>query len=169
MNSFKNLVLPGLFLIFIFSVPAFSLPEGKGAPDFGPGFGPPPEAQKEMKRHKRPNILDAISKKLNLTDLQKSKISEKDNKAFESEKIQMSVVRDLNEKIKSEMKKDSPDRGKIHEYMGKINDAHFKMQVARMDFMLDLREILTKEQKDKFDNMIEKDMKRFDKKREKSK
>lgn len=109
--------------------------------------------QQKSSRRMKNHMQGMMFKKLALT--------EKQRKHFLSKKQQME--RDClgwqqkNEKIRlnmrAELKKDPPNRSKLHGYIREINKNQSEIQIKRMDLMLDMHNQLTPEQKAKFKEM----------------
>lgn len=137
-----------VFMLFILSTQSLAM---GGRPQRGPQFD-----RAKMEEH--------IIKKLELTDKQQAAF-EAGQKKFEEELAAgREKVKKISAELKAELQKDSPDRRKIHGYIGDLGKLHNAMQIKRMDSMLDLREMLTPEQKGKFKQMLNDRKARADKK-----
>ncbi|OGC04974.1 hypothetical protein A2276_03360 [candidate division WOR-1 bacterium RIFOXYA12_FULL_43_27] len=91
-----------------------------------------------------------FTRELNLTEEQQKKFLEQ-RQQMEKELL---PLEQKNEKIRGELgeeiKKEAPDRGKLHNLIKDTNKNMAEIQIRRMDYMLKMRELLTPEQKTKF-------------------
>ncbi len=107
---------------------------------------------------------ERISKRLELTEEQKAIFKAHREKMEAYMKEEREEVKGLEEKLKAELQKDSPDRAVIHDLITKIGQSRTEMQIKRMDGLLELRESLTPEQRKKFKGMLDmREKKGFDK------
>ena len=118
-----------------------------------------PSGQKDFDHEK---MLDMISAKLELTDEQKAKFKAEGEKMKKAMEANMDKMKKLADKLKAELEKDTPDRKKIHGLIAQMGKLRNEMQIRRMNSLLDLRESLTPEQKEKFKKMLEQGKKRFE-------
>ena len=58
--------------------------------------------------------------------------------------------------LKAELAKDSPDRVRIHEAINKMEAINTLIHLRRIDSLLDLRQLLTHKQREKFKRLGEK-------------
>jgi periplasmic protein CpxP/Spy len=100
--------------------------------------------------------FELIAEKLELTEDQKKVFRAEGEKTREEMKAQGEKMKDFSEKMKAELKKDPPNRKVLHRLITKTDAMRTKMHIRRLDSMLDLREILTPEQKEEFGKMLEK-------------
>jgi Spy/CpxP family protein refolding chaperone len=96
-----------------------------------------------------------IVKELNLTPKQKEQFM---SRRKEMDKALKEYRKDIDKharNLKEEMRKDRPDKRSIYNNVRKIGDIRVKMQLKRVDSLLELRESLSKEQRIKFRKMLE--------------
>jgi len=98
--------------------------------------------------------LDRICKKLGLTEGQKAQFKARQEKIRPAMKVERIEMKTLAEQMKAEIKKENPDRKKIHKYIRQINHLRMLAEIRRTDLLLDLRQILTPEQNEKFKQMM---------------
>lgn len=110
--------------------------------------------QKEEFRGSPQKMQKMIIKKLDLTDEQKKKFKAMEEETKKEMKASQEKLKEISEKLKVELQKDSPDRNLLHRYIGELSQIRTNMQIKRMDSMLDLREMLTPEQRKKFKRML---------------
>jgi Spy/CpxP family protein refolding chaperone len=115
-----------------------------GAWGFGSQGGRGPAAEKRLER---------IIQELGLTKEQKEKYLAGAKQIEEEAKAIRSQNREIFGKIEKEMLKDTADRQAIHNYIQQINQNNAKMQIKRMDQILELRKELTPEQKTKLEKL----------------
>lgn len=96
-----------------------------------------------------------IAKRLKLTDEQKKKFEAMEQETKKEMKASQKELKETGEKLKAELKKESPDRNVIRRHIRELSGIQAKMQIKRMDSMLDLREMLTPEQREKFKRMVD--------------
>jgi len=109
-------------------------------------FGGKPQAE-------RGKNYDRIAKQLNLTKEQSEKCKASNEKLQASLKANREEVKQLAEQLKSELQLENPDRNKVHSLIKKISDQRTEMELKRMDSLLEMRKLLTPEQKAKFKEM----------------
>jgi Spy/CpxP family protein refolding chaperone len=134
----KNTLIAGLIIVLLWGM-------APGARGFGFRNGPGPAAEKRLER---------ITQELGLTKEQKEKYLAGAKQIEEEAKAIRSQNREIFGKIEKEMLKDTADRQAIHNYIQQINQNNAKMQIKRMDQMLDLQKELSPEQKAKISDMI---------------
>ena len=97
---------------------------------------------------------DRMGKMLNLSDEQKSKIEDL-RLNFEKEKLPLqSKMHELKNNLKLEMTKDNFDEKKVDQILGQMASLRTEMQKKRINHMRSVRNLLTAEQKKKFDMHI---------------
>jgi Spy/CpxP family protein refolding chaperone len=104
----------------------------------------------------RQELATAIAKKLNLTpdQIAKFKAAEQDRqKAIEADRQK---IKELGDKLKDELAKDSPDKNVVHELITQIGAQMTQMRIERTDSLLKMRESLTPEQREKFKELLNK-------------
>jgi len=118
--------------------------------DRGERKGPPPPRQFNSKKMDKiiANRLDLNAEQLKLFTEQNEKVSQ----LFQKNETQM---KDLREKMDSELLEDKPDANAIHGYIRKMNELMTEVQIKRTDVLLKLQATLTPEQKAKFKDMTE--------------
>lgn len=121
--------------------------------------------------------MERIAEKLDLTEEQKEKFKALVEEQKEEKKVKMKAkrekseerkaegekIKDLAKKMKEELRKDAPDRNKIHGYIKQMSEIRTGMQIKRIDSLLELRKSLTPEQKEKFKKMTHTGKKRLPK------
>jgi periplasmic protein CpxP/Spy len=96
----------------------------------------------------------AIAKKLNLTQDQIDKFKAEEQNRQKTIEADRQKIKELGDKLKEELGKDSPDRNTVHNLITQIGAQMTQMRIARTDSLLKLRETLTPEQKNKFKEML---------------
>ncbi|MBN3033628.1 MAG: Spy/CpxP family protein refolding chaperone [Candidatus Saganbacteria bacterium] len=110
----------------------------------------------------RPGKIDheramaGIAKKLDLTREQADKF-----KAGEQAQKKVVVagrrkIKELGDKLKDELAKDSPDRDKTRDLIRRIGAQMTELRIARTDSLLQLKALLTPAQKEKFKALLDK-------------
>ena len=101
-----------------------------------------------------PPFRDRMGKMLNLSDEQKTKIEDL-RLNFQKEKLPLqSKIRELKTNLKLESTKDNYDEKKVDQTLDQIEALKKEMYKKRIDHMRSVRNILTDEQKKKFDMHI---------------
>jgi Spy/CpxP family protein refolding chaperone len=113
----------------------------------GRGADPRSADQNRMER--------VVVKKLGLSDAQKKQYKTQQDKLQQEAKAIRDKIKKLSEKLRSELQKDISDRNAIHATIAEINKLRSDIQIKRMDLLLDLQKILTKEQREKFKKMLD--------------
>ena len=111
------------------------------------GWGKP-----ERPRHEK--RIEMISRRLKLTDEQKKRFLVHQEEMKKAMRANRRKVREAGDKLKAELKKDEPDRRTVHARINEINELRRKMQIRRVDSLLDLRRSLSPEQREKFRGML---------------
>lgn len=104
----------------------------------------------------RQEIAAAIAKKLNLTQDQIDKFKAEEQNRQKTIEADRQKIKELGDKLKEELAKDSPDRNAVNALITQIGAQMTDMRIARTDSLLKLRETLTPEQKEKFKEMLNK-------------
>lgn len=104
----------------------------------------------------RQEIAVAIAKKLNLTQDQIDKFKAEEQNRQKTIEADRQKIKELGDKLKDELAKDSPDRNTVHNLITQIGAQMTDMRIARTDSLLKLRETLTPEQKEKFKELLNK-------------
>ena len=99
--------------------------------------------------------IERIAKRLELTEEQKSRFKAHREKTKEDMEGLRGEIRETGKKLKTELEKDHPSRATLHDLIRKINQKQAEMQIKRMDSMLELREMLTPDQREKFKQMLD--------------
>ena len=149
----KTALFAVAFTLVLFAF-AFADHNGQGQGP-GPGDGPGIMSADGVFR-----FVDALK----LSDDQVKKLHELRDSSkrdlFTARNEMMMVVWD----IQDEMKKDSPDRAKLYQLSDKIAESEKKIARLRIDQMLKVKEILTKEQFEKLTQLIDAKKKQTQKK-----
>lgn len=106
------------------------------------------------KRPSHDKRTEMIARRLKLTEEQKKKFLAHQAEMKKALQANRKQVKEVGSKLKAELKKDAPDRKKVHAHINEINEHQRKMQIKRMDSLLDLRGALTPEQREKFRGML---------------
>jgi Spy/CpxP family protein refolding chaperone len=104
----------------------------------------------------RQAIAAAIAKKLNLTQDQIAQFKADEQDRQKTIEADRQKIKELGDKLKEELAKDSPDKNTVHDLITRIGAQTADMRIARTDSLLKLRETLTPEQKEKFKEMLNK-------------
>ncbi|MCX5748836.1 MAG: Spy/CpxP family protein refolding chaperone [Candidatus Saganbacteria bacterium] len=123
-----------------------------------PHFGPSAE-----------KFVERIAKDLGLTENQKNTLLSGAKQTELEEKDIHSSDKAIFEKIKEELLKDNPDRKTIHECIEQIGQNETKIQIKRMDRMIDMRKMLTPGQRTKLEAFMKKGRERAEEKFKKMK
>lgn len=102
----------------------------------------------------RDRSFERIAKKLELTQEQRERFKAQNEKMKESLKADRSEVKQLAEKLKSELQLDQPDRSRVHGLIKQISAKRSEMEIKRMDALLEMRQGLTPEQRGKFKTLL---------------
>ncbi len=107
-------------------------------------------------RADRPELAALLAKKLDLTQDQIEQI-----KAGEQEQQKLMAaggqkIKELGERLKDELAKDSPDKNKVHDLIRQIGTQMTELRIARTDSLLKLKALLTPEQREKFKELLDK-------------
>ncbi|MFH1361037.1 MAG: periplasmic heavy metal sensor [bacterium] len=98
-------------------------------------------------------MAERMCKELNLSDEQKDKFMS-NNKQMQSEmKKHHEEVKKYMDIVRQELEKDSPNRGKIHQEITKVEAVNTKIHLKRIDSLLELKKMLTPEQRERFKKM----------------
>ncbi|KPJ66099.1 hypothetical protein AMJ44_08975 [candidate division WOR-1 bacterium DG_54_3] len=97
---------------------------------------------------------ERIAKRLELTEEQKAKFKDQREKMQKYVEGTRDEFRELGKKLKTELEKDNPNRATVQSLIRKIGQKQTEMQLRRMDSLLELRKILTSEQRQKFKKML---------------
>jgi Spy/CpxP family protein refolding chaperone len=102
----------------------------------------------------RPELGRGIAKRLGLNEEQKKAFVEREEKIRQAIKQEREEIGKLEAKLKDEMKKDNPDKNNVNNYLKEIGAVREKIQMKRMENLLELKKSLTPEQKLKFNEML---------------
>ena len=95
---------------------------------------------------------EGFFRKLDLTAEQKNRMLEQ-RQAMERDNLPLRQKDEaLRMKMEEEMKKESPDRKKLENYIKEMGQNRQQVELKRLDFLLKFREMLTPEQKLKLKN-----------------
>lgn len=119
-----------------------------------PGAKKPAGRERSIKRPDRKEIQKKLSEKLSLTAEQQKKFQEQNEKLSTLMKAQREAMAKNAEELKQEMAKDQPDRKKIRSLIEQINKSRLDNELKRTDLLLELRQILTPEQRKKFQQLL---------------
>ena len=98
---------------------------------------------------------DKLVQKLGLTPEQKEKFKVNEEKIRAETSTQRAAIEKISEDLKVELKKEPADRDKIHGLVKQLGEQRTAMQLKRMDALLDLRALLTPEQRQKFSELAQ--------------
>ena len=104
----------------------------------------------------RQAMAAAITKKLNLTQDQTVKFKAEEQDRQKTIEADRQKIKELGNKLKEELAKDSPDKNTVHDLIARIGAQMTGMRIARTDSLLKMRETLTPEQKEKFKELLNK-------------
>jgi Spy/CpxP family protein refolding chaperone len=140
-----------IFAVFMASA-VFAAPRGNMP--FMPGQPPPVQP-----RGMQPSIL-AFAVELDLTAAQIEKLVaiEKESNA-KAKKIHQEM-KALMEQMRKETEKDSPDESKVDEIINRIAENHKLFMKERFHDMLQIKAVLTKDQREKMKKLMESEMRR---------
>lgn len=150
MNSKKWLVGILVFALLVANAPAADAFWGRK--DGGERAG----------RHK---IMERIADKLDLTKEQKAKFEARGEKTQEYVKTKYKAVKVLAEKLKTELGKDKPNRSVVNGLIRKMSRLRTDIQIKHANNLIDLKQKLTPEQREKFEEMLKDRHKKFGKRR----
>jgi len=105
----------------------------------------------------RGKMTERVCRELKLSDEQKDKFMNNNKQMQVEMKKHHAEVKNHLEMIRQELKKDSPDRGKISREINKVESINAKIHLKRIDSLLELKKTLTPEQRERF-NQIGKKM-----------
>ena len=118
-----------------------------------PGFGP----------HGSKKMMKRIVSKLELNEQQK-KIFKLAHEEMRAEmEVNRKKIKALHQKFAAELKKEKPNRDKIHKYVRQIGRLQTEMKLKRMDNVLELQKTLTPKQRKLHNEMMEKAKKQMHK------
>lgn len=143
-----NAVLVILVLVAVSSSPAFAL--------WNRGDKPLGYARDKPGGSEPGKLVERIARRLNLTAEQKEKFTAQSKKLQKDIAANRDKIKDFSAKLRAEMQKDTPDKNIIHRLIRDLDQTRTEMQIVRIDSLLDLRKILTPEQKEKFKKLLEK-------------
>jgi len=95
-----------------------------------------------------------IARRLELTEGQKKKFEAVEEETKKEMKASQKQIKEIGEKFKAELQKDTPDRNAVHRHIQELSKVRTRMEIKRMDSMLELRKMLTPEQREKFKHMV---------------
>lgn len=101
-------------------------------------------------------MIESIVKKLDLNKEQTDKFTAQAQGTQKVVEADRAKIKELGDKLKDELRKDSPDKAAVHELITQIGRQLTAMQIARTDSLLELQSTLTPEQKTKFREMLNK-------------
>lgn len=105
-------------------------------------------------------MAERIIKELDLNQEQAEKFKAQEDKMEKDMSAYREKMKELSEKLKEAMEKDAPDKNAIHGTIKEIGQNMTDMRIKRADSMLELREVLTPDQKEKFKKMLDRKPKR---------
>lgn len=103
----------------------------------------------------RQNIMTVLAKKLDLTQDQIDKFRAGEQEQKKAMEAGRQKIKELGDKLKNELAKDSPDKNKVHDLISQIGAQTTQLQVVRTDSLLKLKALLTPEQKEKFRKLLD--------------
>ncbi len=96
-----------------------------------------------------------IARRLELTEEQKKKFEAVEEETKKEMKASQEKIKEISKKLKTELQKDPPDRNTVHRHIQELSRVRTQMQIRRMDSMLELRQMLTPEQRERFKRMLD--------------
>ncbi len=136
-QSFRTLGLGGL-------VTAFALTAGLALAAPGNGFGQPPRDRAQR-----------LAQELELTEEQEE-VFDRVHEGLEAlREGNRERMQELAEAMEAELEVDAPDARKVHRLIDERLEVQGVMVHARMDGMLEIRSVLTPEQRAEFDELME--------------
>ncbi len=111
-----------------------------------------------VRRPLPPRQAQAVKKivaELELTEAQQDLFKQHREDMKKETEAHRDKVKKLAEAMKEEMAKDQPSSAVIHRTIQQINALNADMQIKRVDSLLELRQNLTPEQREKFKKMLE--------------
>ncbi|MBD3316350.1 MAG: periplasmic heavy metal sensor [Chitinivibrionales bacterium] len=90
---------------------------------------------------------------LDLSEDQKSQLKELHQEMLTARKEHRQKVKELRGQIRDELAKDNPSRGALDNFVARQADLHKAMSDQRIDHLLNVKEVLTKEQ---FEKLLDK-------------
>ena len=123
-------------------------------------FGEYAEEKGEYIRKK----MERLTKELDLTDEQKAEMQKLREESWAEKKELNNQLKDARKELGEELKKPSSDRGRINNIATKMKNLQGKMIDDRIDHFLAVKEILTDEQFQKFQDLQQERQKKFRKK-----
>jgi Spy/CpxP family protein refolding chaperone len=109
---------------------------------------------RERSRPAPEKVRKTIARRLELTEEQKKKFEAVEEETKKEMKASREKEKQIGEKLKAELQKDTPDRNAVHRHIQEMSKVRTRMEIKRMDSMLELREMLTAEQQEKFKKML---------------
>jgi Spy/CpxP family protein refolding chaperone len=99
-------------------------------------------------------FIEKVTKELELTQPQKEKALASAKKIEEEAAEVRSKNRELFDKVEKELLKDSPDRKLLSNYMQQISQNNSRIQLKRMEQIIEFRKELTPKQKAKLEKLM---------------
>ncbi len=140
-------ILGGLAICIMLMLPSGVQAEPFG--DDGPGGG--------KMREKMEARIHEVFKSLNLSDEQKKLLEENKKKEREINKQSRKAMQENRRAMGEELKKENVDMAAVKALHEKSKQLHNQMEDRRLDAVLAVRKILTKEQFAKFGELMEKE------------
>ena len=100
------------------------------------------------------NPENMIAAKLKLTPDQVTKFKEQRERISQEAVVERLKIKELTEKLNTEMLLDQPDQSKIENYIKAIGTVRAEIWLKRMAAMLEMQKSLTSEQKQEFKKMF---------------
>ncbi len=149
--KFKQTVVGAGAIALVFSACAvYAQPFGRaGEKTKGHGEG----WQKESLEH-REKMMDKLTKELNLTPEQQQQIKKQRNQQKEKSKALRGELREKRFELKEELEKQDINKGKIYLLVAEIEGLMGDQLEQRVEGVLAMREILTPEQLEKFNEKM---------------
>ena len=136
-----------LIFVILFNVSAFVFIMIQHR-NFNDNFPPP------FMRHRRPPIHQIIANQLNLTPEQQLQYDNLRQNFFGKGKTCLDSIRYYNMQIDQQIVSDNPDTVLINQYIDKISNLQKRMKRRSVNYFLEIKSILTPEQKQKFNQLF---------------
>ena len=104
----------------------------------------------------REKVRKLMDKELDLTDKQKAKFKSDGEKLTKGIDSITKSIKENKEKLVAELRKEKPDRKNVHKHIRENSRLRADIHIKRMDSMLEFKETLTKEQRAKFNELLNK-------------
>ena len=127
-------------------------------------WGNPPAGRPHFNREK---MAQKIIKELNLNDEQKAKFMDQVSQEEKDAKASWEKSKDLRGKLETELKQDNPDQKTVDSIIEEMGKNQSEIEKMRVHSIMELKKMLTPEQKEKLKSIMEKNKDRAKDKNEK--